>query len=41
MCIIPNKEKDNYINYISKFVGKENVYPINIREIGAVHISSR
>lgn len=41
MCIIPNKEKDNYINYISKFVGKENVYPMNIREIGAVHISSR
>ena len=37
-AIVPEKEQDNYVEYISRFVGKENVYPMDIRAIGAVHI---
>lgn len=37
-AIIPEKEQDNYVEYISKFVGKENVYPMDIRAVGAAHI---
>ena len=37
-AVVPEKEQDNYVEYISKFVGKENVYPMDIRAIGATHI---
>ena len=37
-AIIPEKEQENYVEYISKFVGKENVYPMDIRAVGAAHI---
>lgn len=39
MCIVPQVETANYISYISKFVGEENVYPMNLRSVGAVHFS--
>lgn len=39
MCVIPEKETDNYIQFISQYVGEGNVYPINIRNTGAVHIT--
>lgn len=38
MCVVPENETDNYVQYISEYVGKENVYPMNIRSIGAVHV---
>ena len=38
MCIVPVAQKDNYVEFISRFVGKENVYPMNIRKTGAVHL---
>ena len=38
ICIVPTEEKENYIDYISKYVGNENVYPMEIREHGAVHL---
>lgn len=38
MCVLPENETDNYVQYISEYIGKENVYPMNIRSIGAVHI---
>lgn len=37
-CIVPQGERDNYVKYISRFVGEGNVYPMNIRAAGAVHI---
>lgn len=37
-AVIPEQEKDNYVEYISKYVGNENVYPMDIRATGAVHI---
>lgn len=40
MCIVPIEEKEHYITYISKYVGKENVYPMNIRKVGAIHLNN-
>lgn len=39
MCVVPEIEKDNYVSYISEFAGKENVYPMNLRAVGAVHLN--
>ena len=39
MCVVPEEETENYVSYISRFAGAENVYPMNIRAVGAVHIS--
>lgn len=38
MCLVPLAEADNYVNYIAKYVGDSNVYPMNIRAVGAVKI---
>ena len=40
MCVVPEEETENYVSYISEFAGKENVYPMNIRAVGAVHIAN-
>lgn len=37
-CLVPLAETDNYVNYIAKYVGDDNVYPMNIRAVGAVRI---
>lgn len=37
-AIVPEAETENYVNYIAQYVGKENVYPMDIRAIGAAHI---
>ncbi|MCC8045774.1 MAG: galactokinase [Clostridiales bacterium] len=34
-CILPQEEKENYVNYIAQYVGRDNVYPMNIRTFGA------
>ena len=38
-CILPKEETADYVSYISGFVGKENVYPMNIRLFGAGHVA--
>lgn len=38
MCLVPLAEAENYVNYIAKYVGDSNVYPMNIRAVGAVKI---
>lgn len=38
MCVVPKEETQNYVDYISKFAGAENVYPMNIRGTGAAHV---
>ena len=38
MTIVPEKELQNYVDYIAQFVGKDNVYPMDIRAVGAAHI---
>ena len=35
-CLVPIAETENYVNYIAKYVGNNNVYPMNIRAVGAV-----
>ena len=37
-CVLPKEETEDYVNYISEFFGKENVYPMNIRLFGAGHV---
>lgn len=39
MSIIPKVETANYIDYMSKFIEPKNIYPMNIREYGAIHLS--
>lgn len=38
MCLVPLAQADSYVRYIAKYVGSENVYPMNIRAVGAVRI---
>ncbi len=38
MCVLPREECADYVQYISKFVGEKNVYPMNIRTFGAGHL---
>ncbi len=38
-CILPEEDCDAYVDYMAGFFGKENVYPMNIRQIGAVHLA--
>ncbi|MCD7832482.1 MAG: galactokinase [Lachnospiraceae bacterium] len=37
-CVLPQAERADYVEYIAQYVGKENVYPMNIRTFGAGHI---
>lgn len=39
MVILPEKAVPAYRQYMSSFVGEENVYVMNIRQTGAVHIT--
>lgn len=36
MCVLPKAEAQGYVDYISGYFGRENVYPTNIRQAGAV-----
>ena len=38
MCVLPKDREQEYIKYISKYVGAKNVYPLKIRNTGAVHL---
>lgn len=38
LAVIPREKTNNYVNYIAAFVGKENVYPMQIRQTGAVSL---
>lgn len=38
-CILPEADSDRYVSYISRYFGRKNVYPMNVRPIGAAHIA--
>lgn len=38
MCLVPLSQVDDYVRYIAPYVGEDNVYPMNIRAVGAVRI---
>ncbi|MGN6710813.1 galactokinase [Anaerocolumna jejuensis] len=37
MSIVPKTETSNYIQFISRFVTINNIYPLQIRKFGAIH----
>ena len=37
-CIVPKEKSADYVRYIAKYVGEENVYPMDIRAAGAVRV---
>ncbi|HCA70509.1 MAG TPA: galactokinase [Lachnospiraceae bacterium] len=38
LSVIPKTEVSNYIQFISKFVDPDNIYPIHIRKYGAIQL---
>lgn len=38
MVVLPLKDSEAYVEYISRYAGRKNVYPMNLRATGAVHI---
>lgn len=38
MSVIPKIETSNYIQFISRFVNENNIYPMQIRKFGAIHL---
>lgn len=38
LAVIPKDKTSDYVNYISAYVGQENVYPMQIRQTGAVSL---
>ena len=38
MSIIAQEDVEEYVNYLSKYVSRENIYPLNIRKHGAIHL---
>lgn len=37
-CLVPLAQTDAYVKYIAEYVGESNVYPMNIRAVGAERI---
>ena len=40
VALIPQAKTQEYVDYIAKFVGPENVYPMQIRAAGAIHLEA-
>ncbi|MFR3320239.1 MAG: hypothetical protein ACLTSZ_02525 [Lachnospiraceae bacterium] len=40
VALIPQDTTQEYVDYIAKFVGAENVYPMQIRAAGAIHLEA-
>lgn len=38
MCALPKRFVDEYIQFISAYAGKRNVYLLDIRQVGAIHL---
>jgi galactokinase len=36
--ILPHEDLNEYVEYMSKYFGAENVYPMNVRAVGAAHL---
>lgn len=39
MCVVPKEETEHYVQYMSEYMGRENVYPMNVRTFGAGHVA--
>lgn len=38
MCVVPRAEAENYEEYISRFADRKDIYHMNIRRHGAIHL---
>ena len=38
MSVVPKTETSNYIQFMSRFVNVNNIYPMQIRKFGAIHL---
>ncbi len=38
LCVLPLKKEEAYVDYMAGFVGSKNVFPMRIRQIGAVRL---
>ncbi|MQN00963.1 MAG: galactokinase [Lachnospiraceae bacterium] len=38
MCVLPKEETAGYVDFMAEYFGRENVYPMNIRQTGAVYL---
>lgn len=38
MCILNEEDVNDYIEFISKIIKKDNIYDLNIRKVGAIHL---
>ena len=39
MCVLPTEEVTGYVEFISRYVGRGNAYPLGIRQAGATQVS--
>ena len=39
MCVVPEAFTEEYVRYMERYVGAGNVYPMRIRNAGAVHLA--
>jgi len=37
-CIVPEQDAEEYVRYMARLAGEDSVYPMKIREVGAVHL---
>lgn len=40
ISVIPKAEMNNYINFITRFIKADNIYPVRIRQHGAIHLNN-
>lgn len=38
LCVLPLEVEDAYVDYMAGFMGRENIFPMEIRQIGAVKL---
>lgn len=40
VCIVPKAKTEDYVRFISGYMGENNVYPMQIRAAGAIHLDA-
>lgn len=41
MCVVPSEHTQDYIEFMTPYVGRENIYRTNIRQVGATCLNAR
>ena len=40
MCVVPSEHTQDYVEYMAPYVGIENIYRTNIRQVGAACLNA-